>query len=335
MRYVLVFTVLLGLFLVSYVENYSEAQLEDNSLLILDGNGFAVTESIIKNSQISFDIKTSDIIKGRGDLFIEDGFVTLDDGEFVVENIHGIVFRGGKFIRITGTGINDSNQEISLKLFGRLIQESKDGSIYSFSGRLTQDETIYKNIYTAKLTGVTTLAASTTIIPSTPSPQNIIHIMPGAYDRGLALSYLEGYGKIGQITQGEQTRARYFSDDRLTIKPGTTITIVNDDVKSHTIVSGTGLGSSTRASEGKVRICTDSVELPEGFSFVKDNCTFTLDGRINTGEILPGESVEVTFTDMGFYRLIDPDYPWMNMVVYSFPNADSLIIRQGTNQLGN
>lgn len=316
---------------VGLATHYSYAQIQSNSLLVLEGSGFAVTESQIKTSQIDFAIKTNEIKQGRGSFIIEDGFVTLDDDEFVVENISGTVLRDGKFLRISGSGENNLNNEILIRFFGRLVEQSKEGSVYSLSGRITQDQTSFKTIYTTKISGLTNIIESTTTLPTT--SQNIIRIMPGAYDKGLALSYVEGYGISSQT---EQTRARYFSTDRITIEPGTTITLVNDDIVSHTIVSGTGLGSSSRASEGKVKICEDSKgQLPKGFSFVKNDCTFTLDGRVNTGEIPPGESVTITFDEIGFYRLIDPNYPWMNIVVYSFPDVDSIIIRQGQNRLGN
>ena len=64
------------------------------------------------------------------------------------------------------------------------------------------------------------------------------------------------------------------------------------------------------------------------------NDPFTADGRISTGEILPGSSVEIKFTDAGFYRLYDPDYTWMKIIAYVFPNSENLILGQGQN-LGN
>jgi len=30
---------------------------------------------------------------------------------------------------------------------------------------------------------------------------------------------------------------------------------------------------------------------------------------------------------MGFYRLYDPDYPWMKIIAYVFPESDTLIIK--------
>jgi len=84
---------------------------------------------------------------------------------------------------------------------------------------------------------------------------------------------------------------------------------VNDDVVSHSVISG-----------------------KENYN--DRNNPFTPDGRISTGELAPGESISITFDDAGFYRLYDPDYTWMKIVAYVFPNVDNLIFGQGQN-LGN
>ena len=88
--------------------------------------------------------------------------------------------------------------------------------------------------------------------------------------------------------------------DRISVEPGSTIIIVNDDVVSHSILSG---------KENSDRYIQ-----------------YTADGRISTGEILPGESTTITFDDSGFYRLYDPDYEWMGIVAYVFPASDSLVL---------
>ncbi len=100
--------------------------------------------------------------------------------------------------------------------------------------------------------------------------------------------------------QPESDPQRYFSHDRITVEPGNTITIVNDDVVTHSLVSG------KEHSDRYVQ--------------------FTPDGRISTGDIAPGESVNITFDDMGFYRLYDPDYQWMKIVAYVFPDMEPDII---------
>jgi hypothetical protein len=62
---------------------------------------------------------------------------------------------------------------------------------------------------------------------------------------------------------------------------------------------------------------------------------FTPDGRISTVEISPGESISITFDDVGFYRLYDPTYPWMKIITYAFPDVDNLILGTTKNQQGN
>ena len=52
-------------------------------------------------------------------------------------------------------------------------------------------------------------------------------------------------------------------------------------------------------------------------------CDFNKDNRIITDIIPPGESLSFTLTELGTYRIIDPDYPWIEFVIYSFPNSDS------------
>ena len=88
------------------------------------------------------------------------------------------------------------------------------------------------------------------------------------------------------------------------------------------------------------KICSETnVNLPSGFYFIPEgsegrDCEFIFDGRINTGEIQPGKSIIVTFKDQGFYRLLDPDYPWMRIDGYVFTNINNLVLGKGQN-LGN
>ena len=311
----IILAVLLGLGL--SLNNVS-AELESNNAFLLEGSGFAVTEKLIKASQIDLVLSSGDQAGSRTALTIEDGFITLDDDDFIVIDLEGTGLRDGRFIRISGTAENDFGEELSIRVFGRLIQNSDGGSVYSFTGRIEQGNTSYKTIYTSKLSefGVVSTPSSTT---STSDESGVvIHIKKGSSDP-TGISYID----IGQ----PERRASPYTQDRIIIDPGTTITWINDDVVSHSISSGSGLGQNARASSGKVVICQDRAEeLLEGFSFGYGNCTFTLDGRISSGEILPGESWSVTIEEQGFYRLADIDYIWMNQVIYAFPSSESRII---------
>ena len=321
MKFHLSLMVILSGITLGFSYDYANAEINSNNVFVLEGSGFAVTEEFIKTSQIDFALATGNFENGRGVISIEDGFVTLDGDDFLVDNLSGTVLRDGKFIRISGTTENSSGNEMEVRIFGRLIEDSNEGSVYSFTGRIIQDGDSYKILYTAKISefgGIISIPTQTS--SSSTNQENVIHILQGSSSQSTAESYISGFG-------GAPQRLSYFSQDRITIEPGTSITIVNDDDVSHTIVSGSGLGSNSRASQGEFIVCTeDQSDLPEGFSYTQRNCSFTIDGRINTNEILPGQSAIVTFEDIGFYRLIDPNYPWMSITAYSFNDVDSLII---------
>ena len=321
MKFFLPLVVILFSITLGFSYNYANAEISSNNAFVVEGSGFAVTEESIKTSQIDFALTTGNFENGRGRISIEDGFLTLDEDDFLVDTLSGTALRDGKFIRISGTVENSLGNEIEVRIFGRLIEDSNEGSVYSFTGRIIQNNDSYKILYTTKISG---FGGILSIPTQTSSPnnnqENVIRILQGSSSQSTADSYITGSGGAAQ-------RLSYFSQDRITIEPGTSITIVNDDDVSHTIVSGNGLGSNSRASQGEFVLCAeDESVLPEGFSYTQRSCSFSMDGRINTSEILPGQSVNVTFEDMGFYRLIDPSYPWMSITAYSFNDVGSLVI---------
>jgi len=316
----------------------ANAELDTNNAFILQGSGFAVTEESIKISEIDLAISTGTQKGSTIRMLIEDGFVTLNENEFLLFDLEASGLREGRYIRISGVAEDSFGEEATVRLFGRLVENSAQGSIYGFTGSLTHDDIKYKVIYTTSLTGLSNISltaeSETDAGAETTEEASVeIHILRGSSNQGFADSYIE----LGELRQefieqrgSSQIRANYFAPDRLTISPGTSVTIINDDTVSHRLVSGTGLGSNTRI-QGTLVICeTPFEELPEGFSMRKTNCAFTFDGRIDTGEILPGESVTGSYNDYGFYRMIDPNYPWMSVVIYSFPDTDSVILNRLT-----
>ena len=324
--------------------NDVSAELTGNNAFILEGSGFAVTEDSIKSTEIDFAISTGDKIGTRTKIIVEDGFVTLSDEDFFITDFSGTALRDGKFIRISGTAEDSFGDEVAVRIFGRLIQDSEEGSVYGFTGRLTHEGETHKIIYTTKLSLLTSTSLTKQGVSEEESEEIVVHILPGASTQGIASSYIEAAAmrlRLAEIQGDAPTRAGYFFPDRISIEPGTSITFVNDDDVEHKIVSGTGLGVHSRASSGQFVICeSPQGELPEGFSSYADTssgeCSFSFDGRIDSGVLQPGESWTGSFDDIGFYRIINPDYPWMNIVVYSFPDTGAEIIRSvGVTQKGN
>jgi len=335
---------IIGVLTIGLSFNEAIAEIGPNNAFILEGSGFAVTDDSIKTTEIDFAMTTSDKTGSRTNILIEDGFVTLNDDDFIVTDLTGTALRDDRFIRISGTIEDSFGGEASFRVFGRLIQNSDEGSVYGFTGRLTFEGQEHKIIYTTKLSELTTISFTQQTSVEETSDSILIHILPGSSTQGIASNYIE-VGEIKRqieaITGSASLRAGYFFPDRISIEPGTTITFVNDDSAIHRIVSGTGLGQHSRASQGSFTFCETPVEeLPEGFSHSRTggDCTFNFDGRIDTGELTSGESWTGTLDDAGFYRIIDPNHPWMNMVIYTFPDTDSIVIRDsstGAEQTGN
>ena len=292
---------LLSLLVVSsgYFVNEAFAEISENQAFLLEGSGFAVTEEIIKISEIDLGLSSQDQRGSTINFLTEDGFITLDDEEFVISNLEGKFLREGKYIRINGEIESSSGFDTSISFFGRLVNESRDASVYGFTGRITTSDDTYKVIYTTKLSSLTKIDSISS--ESITSDETIIHILKYSSTQGIPDNVAPGQ-------QTSSTRLGFFSQDRISVEPGATITIVNDDLVSHNIISG---------KENSDRY------IP-----------FTPDGKISTGVIEPNKSVTITFDDAGFYRLYDPDYTWMKIVAYVFPSSDNLILGQGQN-LGN
>jgi plastocyanin/citrate lyase gamma subunit len=301
-----VLLVLLGLSGFAFVDSF--AIISPNSAFTLEGSGYAVTENTIKTSEIDLALSTQKQTGSSVKSTIENGIITLDDKNFLVTKLDATTLREGQYIRINGIIEDDASDKASIKFFGKLVEESKNAAIYGFTGKITVDNTDYKIIYTAKLTELSKINVTPT--ESKTNAKLTIHIQKGSSTQGLG-TYID----LGTLKQkaietqssSDALRFRYFSQDRISVAPGTTITIVNDDVVSHNIISGTE-------------------------NYNDRHNQFTPDGKISTGEILPGKSVNITFDKAGFYRLYDPNYQWMKIVAYAFPNVEgNVVLGKGLN----
>lgn len=327
---VVISLVIVGMITLGLTFNDAYAELGANNAFVLEGSGFAVTEESIKTSEIDFAVATGNQQGSTIKMLIEDGFVTLNDDEFLLFDLEASGLREGRYIRVSGVAENSFGEEASVRLFGRLVEDSVEGSIYGFTGSLTHNGIKHKVIYTTSLIGLANVPITT---ESTPQEEStiLVHILRGSNTQGIASSYVEALDirQEGITERGSSgLTANYFDPDRVSIEPGTSVTFYNDDTVAHRLVSGTGLGTHSRI-QGELKICeTPDEKLQEGFSTRYTSCAFTFDGRIDSGMIEPGKSWTGTFDDAGFYRIIDPNYPWMNIVVYSFPDTGSEIIRR-------
>ena len=297
----------LFVFAIGYFVDESYAEISENQAFILEGSGFAVTEDFIEISEIDMGLLSQQQRGSTINFMIEDGFVTLSDEEFIISELEGKFLREGRYIRINGNVEGPTGFDTTISFFGRLVDESKDAAVYGFTGRINTPDESFKIIYTTKLSNLSQIDVTQT---SEKLEDITIHILEGSSTQGLIGSYIDASSVREQTSSTEipsdLSRLRYFSSDRISVEPGTTITIMNNDVVPHSILSGKE-------------------------NYGDRHNPFTADGRISTGEIMSGKTVNITFEDAGFYRLYDPDYPWMRIVAYVFPDSDKLVLGQGEN----
>lgn len=116
--------------------------------------------------------------------------------------------------------------------------------------------------------------------------------------KSIQIDILPGASKPGN--------AKYYSLTTTEITPGTTIVWKNNDSVPHRIMSG--ISSSY---PGK---------------------PFTSDGKINSGEILPGKTFQITINDMGITRYSDTKYDWMDGIILSFPETENISLKRGSSR---
>ena len=260
----------------------SSLQQADSELLasgkyLLQGSGFAATEESIDDSELDLQFSTGKLVNTRMKVTLQDGLISLENDDYVAfGGWTGTVLSNGRFISLSGNAENIDGDRISLSLLARLVQNSKDASVYTVTGKLTKDGESTKLVYNAKVIG-------STIFKETPTQQET------PKEKTVQISILSGASNPGNI--------RYYSLPTVQITPGTTIVWKNDDTVSHRIMSGVA-----SFSPGK---------------------PFKPDGKIDSGDIAPGQTFTVTIKELGITRFFDTTYYWMDGVIISLPETGS------------
>ena len=125
-----------------------------------------------------------------------------------------------------------------------------------------------------------------------------------------------------------QNSGNFVDNSLFSSSLGMTITIMNNDSVSHTFVSGVSNSNNAGlvANYDDYLICELNEKVrPSTNNFGSDDnlCNFNKDDRIITDVIPPGDSTSFLLSDLGTYRIIDPDYPWIEFVIYVFPDSNS------------
>ena len=265
-----------GVLLASSLQQ-ANSELLSNGKYILQGSGFATTEESIDDSALDLQFSTGKLANTRMKVTLEDGLISFLNDDYIASgDWAGTVLGNGRFISLSGDAENANGDKISLSILARLVQNSKDASVYSVTGKITKDGESTKLIYSTKVSGSSSIKV-------TPTQQET------PKEKTVQINILEGSSKPDNI--------RYYSLPTVQITPGTTIIWKNDDTTSHRIMSGVA-----SFSHGK---------------------PFKPDGKMDSGDIAPGQTFSVTIKEIGITRFFDTTYSWMDGVIISLPESSS------------
>jgi len=280
--------VLLGV-LIGMSTQDASAQLGAGKAFTLEGNGYVASGDSIFPTSV--DLQFTIMKKGATTEFtLQNGSVDVNGKELDISNFSGTLLKNGQFFRIASKATDPNGKEYSLKLLGTLIETTQTNSIYSLTGTLVDSTSkSAKLIYTTKISEFVA-----TIKPTDNKKKDMtVRILKGS-------SNPEQQTYVGQISV---FAFKFFSEDRISLGTGGTLTFVNEDTVSHSLKSGIAQTISGRKA-------------------------FIPDGKFSSGDIQPGKSWSATFQEPGFYRIFDEKYYWMDMTV--FVSKDSSSITLGT-----
>ena len=270
-----------GIILVSSSQQ-ADAKLLPDGIYLMQGNGFVITKDSIDDSELDLQFSTNKLVNNKIKLNLKDGIVSISNGDYIATTEWtGTTLSDGRFLRLSGNIQNSNGDKISTSLFGRLVADSDDGTVYSFTGRLKTDDESMKLVYIVKIIG----SSVEHVGKEKPTQEKIIQI-----------NILPGSSNPGNI--------KYYSPGTITIIPGTTVIWKNEDSVSHIILSG----------------------IPHSFP----GKPFKPDNKINSGDITPGQTFNVTFNDTGITRVFDSKYTWMTGLIITLPEEKSTILGKNT-----
>lgn len=212
---VLLLILVSGIILVNSLQQ-ADAKLLPDGIYLLQGNGYVISKDSIDDSELDLQFFTNKLVDNRIKLKLKDGILSISNDDYVATSgWTGTTLSDGRFLRLSGNVENSEGNIISTSLFGRLVDESDDGIVYSFTGRLKTNDESMKLIYIVKIIG---------------SP--IVHVEEEKplKEKITQINILSGSSNAGSV--------RYYSPTTITIIPGTTVVWKNEDSVYHTILSG-------------------------------------------------------------------------------------------------
>jgi plastocyanin len=278
MKLGLILLILITGILLSISLPHAYSELVSGNKYLLQATGFVAGTQTIQNSEIDLQFLTGSSSNGNTPITVENGLVSISGNNYLNSGIWtSTILRDGMFLVVTGDAQNSNGDTIHLNLFGRLVGNSQDGSVYYFTGKITGTTESLKVIYSVRIASTT---ASTITSPPTQTPTS--------QNQGNTLQVSIVPGASNPYNQ------KYFSISSIQVTPGNTIVWTNNDSVPHRIESGTASQSTTDSKS-----------------------SFIPDGRMDSGVLAPGQTFQYLVNNVGTITFYDPTYLWMTGAITS------------------
>jgi len=143
---------------------------------IIEAQGFSISEKTIDSSlfDISFLTSTSG---EKINIQVIDASIFFQRKDLVFSKFDISILRDGKFLRLVGVSEDPQGNELTLRLFGRLMGTSSDASVYEFKGKLDYNNELYNLHFVGKTqTEMKIPQVSSEILDSEEKPQTEMKI---------------------------------------------------------------------------------------------------------------------------------------------------------------
>lgn len=286
-----------GLVILFWLPHTAYSDFASGNKYLIQATGFVSGSQDILDS--TFDIQLTTGAQNGSSIIssLDNGLVTINGDNYLdTGGWTTTLLRDGKYLLLQGNARDPHGNNLQLNLFGRQIDSTQNGIVYSITGKITTSEN-FRVIYSAKATvvGASSIPTSSTT-PSVLPPSNAVRI-----------SIASGASNSNNLL--------FFSPSIVSVSPGTTIIWTNNDKVPHRIMSG--VASAVRGSDSIPIFSPDGIidsgTIAPGQSFQYTVTSF------NSKTYLSGAAAqylnlqeEQTAGDITFF---DPNYTWMVGVI--------------------
>ncbi len=133
--------------LTTFGSAYGAFQPSEN--YIIEAQGFSISEKTIENS--FFDMSFLTTTSGEKiNVQVTGASIFFQGKDFVFSKFDVSILRDGKFLRLVGVSEDPQGNELTLRLFGRLMGTSSDATVYEFKGKLDHNNELYNSHFVGK-----------------------------------------------------------------------------------------------------------------------------------------------------------------------------------------